>query len=86
MIPKFAIGAGGMIKILEGQYESTEFKFKNSIIVDKNLSFDTEFTNFYIDNISYTTTASDDDFNMFVENVASNIIKKILYDASTLTV
>jgi hypothetical protein len=84
MIVKFAIANNGMIKILEGAYELSEFKFKNTKIDNENLTFDVEFLQFYINGASYTNAATEDDFNNFIENVASDILKKILYDASSL--
>ena len=84
MTVKFGINTDGMIKISEGQYTESEFKFKNTKIDNKILTFDVEFLQFYIDGVSYTNSATEEDFNYFIENVASNILKKMLYDASSI--
>ena len=84
MTVKFGINTDGMIKISEGQYAQSEFKFKNTKIDNKILTFDAEFLQFYIDGVSCTNSASEEDFNYFVDNVASDILKKMLYDASTI--
>lgn len=84
MTVKFGINTDGMIKISEGQYALSEFKFKNTKIDNKILTFDVEFLQFYIDGVSYTNSATEEDFNYFIDNVASDILKKMLYDASSI--
>lgn len=84
MTVKFGINTDGMIKISEGHYAESEFKFKNTKIDNKILMFDVEFLQLYIDGVSYTNSATEEDFNYFIENVASNILKKMLYDASSI--
>lgn len=84
MTVKFGINTGGMIKISDGQYALSEFKFKNTKIDNKLLTFDVEFLQFYIDGASCINSATEEDFNYFIENVASNILKKMLYDASSI--
>ena len=84
MTVKFGINTDGMIKISEGQYTESEFKFKNTKINNKILTFDVEFLQFYIDGVSCTNSATEEDFNYFIENVASDILKKMLYDASSI--
>ena len=84
MIPKFSIADTGMLKITEGLYNNTEFKFKDTQVKDNVLAFDIEFTHFFIDGVSYIADTPEDEFNTFVKDAASDILKQLLYAASKI--
>lgn len=84
MIPKFSIADNGLLKITEGIYNNTEFKFKNIEVKDDILSFNIEFTQFFINDESYLIDTPEEEFNCFVKDVGTDIVKKLLYDMSKI--
>lgn len=84
MIPKFSIADNGLLKITEGIYNNTEFRFKNIDVKDSVLTFDIEFTHFFINGISYVVDTPEDEFNTFVKDAGSDILKQLLYTASQI--
>lgn len=82
--PAFGTSEDGLVKINEGKFTDTIYKYKNVTIEDGVLKYDADIQKLYVDSEDKTTSLSEYDEAAFLNTVATPILTKVLEDISKL--
>lgn len=82
--PAFGTSEDGSVKINEGKFTDTIYKYKNVTIEEGVLKYDADIQKLYVDSEDKTTSLSEYDEAAFLNTVATPILTKVLEDISKL--